>query len=98
MKTKQIINDVAQLYECTSTDILSRKRNRRFAEARAVICYIMCALEGRTLCEAGRAIHRTHPSVIYFVRRVSWWMRSPILNHKAVTVINTLKDRYNIAS
>jgi len=94
MRTNQIISDVADLYGITQDDITSRKRHRRFADARAVICYIMCALDGYTFSEAGRSIHRTHASVIYFVRRASWWMRSPVLNQRAVAAIKELTKRY----
>lgn len=98
MRTNQIISDVADLYGITQDDITSRKRQRKYADARAVICYIMCALDGRTFSEAGRTIHRTHASAIYFVSRATWWMQYPFLNQRAVAAIKELSKRYNYTS
>lgn len=95
MIDQKIIRDAADLYGCTVADLKSPKRHRKYADARAVVCYILCQMRGWTYSEVGRTLHRTHSTVIYFNRRADEWLKLPILNPRGACAIKELVKRYN---
>jgi len=94
MIEQEIMSDVADIYGITVSDILSRRRLRRFADARAVICYLLCFTQGYSTTEAGRVLGRDHSSVVYFNKKTMDWLRTPIINKRGACAIKELEKRY----
>lgn len=91
-----IINDAASLYGCDTEELTSSKRHRRFADARKVICYILCTLQGKTYSEVGRMLNRNHATVIYYEQKAGEWMRQPMLNTEGAERIKYIAKKHNI--
>lgn len=94
MIEQDIISDVADIYGITVDNILSRRRVRRYVDARAVISYILYYIKGLTTTEVGDVLNRTHASVIYFNRKAEDWLRKPILNKRGARAIMEMEKRY----
>jgi len=94
MIEQEIMSDVADIYGITVNDILSRRRLRRFADARAVICYLLCFTQGYSTTEVGRVLGRDHSSVVYFNKKTMDWLRTPFLNKRGACAIKELEKRY----
>lgn len=94
MIEQDIINDVADIYGITPNDILSKRRIRRYVDARAVVSYLLYYIKGLTTTEVGKLLNRNHASVIYFNRKAEDWLRTPILNKRGASAIAELKKRY----
>lgn len=95
VNANEIIDRVAGIYGISSDDMILKKRFRINADAKAVVCYVLCSLHFFTLCEVGRLLHLTHAAVIYHNRRAGDWMRRPKLNPKAVVAIREIEKEYN---
>ena len=94
MIEKDIIRDAAQMYGCTEEDVKSRKRHRQYAEARAVVCYMLYSFIGRSCTETATLLNRTHGTVLYFNNRACDWLNMPRLNPRGAEVIKVLVERY----
>lgn len=94
MIEQDIINDVADIYGITVDNILSRRRIRRYVDARAVICYLLCVIRGFSTTEVGEILNRNHSSIVYFNKKTKDWLRMPILNDRGVKAINKLVIKY----
>lgn len=94
MIEQDIMSDVADIYGITISDIKSRRRLRRYADARAVICYMLYSVKSMTLVEIAKMLNRTHASVIYFNRKAEDWLQTPLLNKRGACAIRELERRY----
>lgn len=94
MIEQEIISDVADIYGITVENILSRRRLRRYADARAVICYMLCFTQGYSTTEVGRVLNRNHSSIVYFNKKTRDWLRKPLLNKRGACAIKELEKRY----
>ncbi len=94
MIEQDIISDVADMYGITVDNILSRRRIRRYVDARAVVCYLLCFTQGYSTTEVGKVINRDHSSVVYFNKKTTDWLRMPFLNAKGVKAIHKLVMKY----
>lgn len=94
MIEQEIISDVADIYGITVENILSRRRLRRYADARAVICYLLCFTQGFSTTEVGKVLNRNHSSIVYFNKKTRDWLRTPIINKRGACAIKELEKRY----
>lgn len=94
MIEQEIISDVADLYGITVDNILSRRRIRRYVEARSVVSYILYYVKGMTTIEVGEILNRTHASILYFNRNAKDWLRTPLINERGACAIRELEKRY----
>lgn len=94
MIEQEIISDVADIYGITVENILSRRRLRRYADARAVICYLLCFTQGYSTTEVGKVLNRNHSSIVYFNKKTRDWLRTPIINKRGACAIKELEKRY----
>ena len=94
MIERDIISDVADIYGITVDNITSKRRIRRYVEARMVVSYLLCLKQGMTTTEVGELLHCTHASVVYFRNKAKDWMRTPILNKRGADYIKKLERRY----
>lgn len=94
MTEKKIIKDVADIFGITVKNILSRRRIRRYVDARVVVSHLLCAYLGMSTTEAGKVINRNHSSIVYFNRKAEDWLRMPILNDRGYKAIRELLVRY----
>lgn len=94
MIEQDIISDVADIYRITVDNITSKRRIRRYVEARMVVSYLLCSMQGLTTTEVGDLLNCTHASVIYFRDKAKDWLRTPILNKRGADAIMELKKRY----
>lgn len=94
MIEQDIISDVADIYGITVDNILSRRRIRRYVDARAVVSYILCATQGFSTNEVGRVLNRNHSSIVYFNKKTKDWLRMPIINDRGVKAIRKLVMKY----
>lgn len=92
---QKIFRDVAKLYGVTITELKSRSRLRKYADARAVICYILCSQCKLSYSEVASMLNRTHATVIYFVKNAEGWLRVPAFNPKGANAINELINKNN---
>ena len=96
MIEREIISDVADIYGITVDNILSRRRIRRYVDARAVVCYLLCFTQGFSTTEVGEVLNRSHSSIVYFNKKTKDWLRMPILNDRGYKAIKKLEKRYKI--
>lgn len=94
MIEQEIISDVADIYGITVDNILSRRRLRKYVDARCVISYVLYYVKKATLADIGRALNRTHATIIYFNKKAEDWVNSPILNKRGACAIKELEKRY----
>jgi len=94
MIENDIISDVADMYGITTSDILSKRRVRRYVDARKVISHVLYHGLGMTLSEIGRILHCTHATIIYFNRKADDWLNFPVTNNKGASIIRELEERY----
>lgn len=90
MTADNIIKQVADLYGVSVEDVLSRKRDRIFADCRTVICYVLCVGLGLPAIRAGALLNRTHVTVLYHIAKGKDWLRMPMLNYRGAAVINDM--------
>lgn len=88
-----ILRYVADIYGITVDDMVSKLRYRRYADARAVACYVLCSLNFYTFSEVGRLLHKSHATVMYHNSRASDWLRSTRLNPRGVAAIKEVEKK-----
>lgn len=89
-----IIDKVAKIYSITVDDMTSKKRHRVYADARAVVCYVLCSLRFCTFSEVARLLHKSHATVIYHNHRACDWMQTPRINPRGYNVIREIEREY----
>ena len=80
MTANNIIKQGADYYGVSVGDVLSRKRDRIFADCRTVICYVLCVGMGLPAIRVGAMLNRTHATVLYHVAKGRDWVADPRLN------------------
>lgn len=80
MTANNIIKQVADFYGVAVGDVLSRRRDRIFADCRTVICYVLCEGLGLPAIRVGAMLNRTHVTVLYHVAKGRDWVADPRLN------------------
>jgi len=93
MTANNIIKQVADLYGVSAGDVLSRKRDRIFADCRTVICYTLCSLYKMSCKQVGKVLHRTHADVLYHVAKGRDWVADPRLNMDGSAAILEMECR-----
>lgn len=94
MIEQDIISDVADMFGITVGNILSKRKIRRYADARTVICYLLRTTQRMGVEEIGDLLNRTHATVVYFNRKAEDWMKMPILNDRGYKAIRKLLVKY----
>ena len=94
MIENEIISDVADFYGITASNILSKRRVRRYVDARTVVCYLLRYVCTMTTTEIGDVVHLDHTSVVYHNKKAQDWLNMPKLNDKGAKAIIELKKRY----
>lgn len=94
MIEQDIMKDAADIYGITVENILSKRRIRRYVDARAVVCYLLCFTQGYSTTEAGNVLNRNHSSAVYFNKKTKDWLRMPILNDRGCKAIRLLLKKY----
>jgi len=94
MIEQDIISDVADIYGITVDNILSRRRIRRYVDARAVVCYLLCSIRGFSTTEVGEILNRNHSSIVYFNKKTKDWLMMPIINDRGYKAIKKLEKKY----
>ena len=94
MIEQEIISDVADIYGITVDNIISRRRIRKYVDARVVVSYVLYYFRSVTLMEIGKRLNRSHASIIYFNRKADDWMRMPAINDEGYKAIKKLKEKY----
>lgn len=87
MTADNIIKQVADFYGVSEGDVLSRRRDRIFADCRTVICYVLCEGLGLPAIRVGAMLNRTHVTVLYHIAKGRDWLRMPMLNNRGAAVI-----------
>lgn len=93
MTADDIIRQVASIYGVSVGDVLSRKRDRIFADCRTVICYVLCVDLGLPAIRAGALLNRTHVTVLYHIAKGRDWLRMPMLNMDGSAAILEMECR-----
>ena len=94
MRAEEIISDVAKMYGVTVEDVLSTKKHRAFSECRTVICYTLCRINGLSTLKAGDILNRTHPDILYHLKKAEDWLRMPRLNTDGNTAILEMRSKH----
>jgi len=93
MRPDNIIKQVADLYGVSVGDVLSRKRDRIFADCRTVIFFSLCELHKMSHKQAGRIMHRTHADAVYHIAKANDWINNPRLNMDGSAAILEMECR-----
>lgn len=85
---------VADAYDVTEEDILSRRRFARLATARAAACYLLRKHFAMSTTEVGRMVRRTHAAVIMSCRKVEGFFRWPKMYSNDIAIIKLIEKTY----
>ena len=91
---KQIISSAAKAFGITADELVSKKRYRSCADAKAVVCYVLCTLQSYKLIDVGHMLHICHATVIYHNRRAGDWLRNPLINPDGAKAIKEIEKEY----
>lgn len=98
---RQIIEDVAERYNVSSDDILSKKRTQTVADARALVCYFLLRHLHMSSTEAGKAINRDHSTALHSMQKVDTMLDMPSMYtecaHVYIEVYNKWFTRKEVA-
>jgi len=92
---QSIIIRVAEYFGVSVQEILSRRRNRRIANARKVAMYLLWRETDLTIAEIGKMVNRHHSSVIWARNEINHVLKFPESDpwvHRAV-LANSKNDR-----
>ena len=88
--TTLIIETVCNFYNVSKFDVLSKKRNKEFAEPRQICAYLMTELMSIPLVTVGQALGgRDHATVIHSREKITELMR---INDRVATEVNDIKN------
>jgi len=97
-KANEVIDDVARQFGVTRNAVLGKRRDQRFVFPRAVVCYILHRKCGMSSKDVGRAINRTHATVLYHCLAVDDWLKMPFLNMEAVKIVREVERLHGLTS
>ncbi|WP_434313731.1 helix-turn-helix domain-containing protein [Enterococcus innesii] len=89
-----IIKEVAEAYGVTTDDLRSKSRIARFADARAVVCYLLYRYYNYGWKDVGRMVLRDHSSVMHSVRLVEGFCLWPKMYATDLAIIEDIKQKY----
>ena len=98
MNANKVISDVAHQYGVPKNAITGKKRDRRFAYPRAVVCYILHRKCGMSSTAVGKVLNCTHATVLYHCVNVDGWMKMPFLNKDAVKVVREVERLHGLTN
>ena len=85
-----IIRAVCRETDVTEEQVMGNVRLRRYAEARAMVAWLCRRHMRLTMPRIGKAMNRTHATVVYYLREVEEWLRYPRLNPECVEILKKL--------
>ena len=88
-----IIKEVAEAYGVTTDDLRSKSRIARFADARAVACYLLHRHTTMSTTEIGMWLHRDHSSVLHSIRKVEAFNLWPTMYAIDLNIIKNIKQK-----
>ena len=92
MTAKDVIRQVASMYDVTVKQVMSRSRTNTLADCRTVICHTLCKTYGMGYSDVGRIIHRSHADVIHHVDKGNDWLIMPYLNKRGSRAIIAMQS------
>ena len=87
-----IISAVSRETGVTEYEMCRKGRQRRYADARAIVCYLAYNYTPMTLMAIGERLGRDHAVVLYYNRKVSAWLDNPRLNPEGAMITKKLMN------
>jgi len=87
-----IISAVSRETGVTKGEMCRKDRKRRYADARAMVCYLTYFYTPMTLMAIGEMLGRGHAVVLYHIRKVSEWLDNPRLNPEGAMITKKLMN------
>ena len=97
-KANEVIDEVASQYGISRKAMLGKRKIRRYAYPRAVVCYILHRKCGMSSTAVGKVLNRTHATVLYHCLAVDDWLRMPFLNMEAVKVVREVERLHGLTN
>lgn len=88
-----IISAVSRETGVTEVQMSMNGRQRRYADARAIVCYLAYNYTPMTLMAIGKRLGRAHTVVLYHIRKVSEWLDYPKINPEGAMITKKLMSR-----
>lgn len=88
-----IIRAVERETSVTEVQMSMNGRQRRYADARAIVCFLAYNYTPMTLMAIGERLGRTHTVVLYHIRKVSEWLDYPKINPEGAMITKKLMSR-----
>ena len=89
----RIINDVADAFDVTSEDILSKNRQAKISLARKITIYVMKNVKGMTFTQIGDALNKNHSTMTIHYNEIDQLLNTnKALKDNVDDIIKNLKD------
>jgi chromosomal replication initiator protein len=89
----RIINDVADAFDVTSEDILSKNRQAKISLARKITIYVMKNVKGMTFTKIGDALNKNHSTMTIHYNEIDQLLNTnKALKDNVDDIIKNLKD------
>lgn len=88
-----IISAVSRVTGVTEVQMSMNGRQRKYADARAIVCYLAYNYTPMTLMAIGKRLGRAHTVVLYHIRKVSEWLDYPKINPEGAMITKELMNR-----
>lgn len=83
---------VCSYYDITTEQLFSASHKWQYADARAVICYILHEKWSMSLTAVGTLLHRHHSSVTCAISKIKTWIDNPKIFSKDVEIVDAIID------
>lgn len=90
---ESIIRAVERETGVTEVQMSMNGRQRKYADARAIVCFLAYNYTPMTLMAIGKRLGRAHTVVLYHIRKVSEWLDYPKINPEGVMITKKLMSR-----
>ena len=90
---ESIISAVSRVTGVTEAQMSMNGRQRKYADARAIVCYLAYNYTPMTLMAIGKRLGRAHTVVLYHIRKVSEWLDYPKINPEGAMITKELMNR-----
>ena len=90
---ESIISAVSRVTGVTEAQMSMNGRQRKYADARAIVCYLAYNYTPMTLMAIGKRLGRAHTVVLYHIRKVSEWLDYPKINPEGAMITKKLMSR-----
>ena len=81
---------VCSYYDITTEQLFSASHKWQYADARAVICYILHEKWSMSLTAVGTLLHRHHSSVKCAIRKIKTWIDNPKIFSKEIKIVDAI--------